>query len=208
MSTEIESQAVLLIGAVPQPITSEPAAFLIYLLLVIVIGTALASVLLRNLLFAIASFSLTMAGLAFLYLMLAPFLLFAVQLLVFTTVSALLLVGLLRMTSGLEPAPDSPFSPELILGAAAGAVLFALLGVVVGATNWPVRVTGGAFAGFGHSLTTTYIVALGVLVVLIASAALGAGLLATGRLDQRRQQPAAVGRQRGRPRNGRSEPRP
>lgn len=208
MSTEIESQAVLLIGAVPQPITSEPAAFLIYLLLAIVVGSALASVLLRNALFAIASFIATMAGVAFLYLMLAPFLLFALQLLLFTTVSALLLVGLIRMTSGLDSAPDSPFSPELIAGSAVAAVLLALLAVVVGATNWPVRVAPDFAEGIGHSLTTTYIVGLGVLVVIIASAALGAGLLRTVPVLRRGPAGGAPRPGQGRQRSGERGPRP
>ena len=77
MSTEIESLAVPLIGALPQSITDQPAVLIIYLLLIVAIGSALASVLLRSMLYAIAAFAVTMAAVAFLYLMLAPFLLFA-----------------------------------------------------------------------------------------------------------------------------------
>jgi len=141
-------------------------------------------VLLRNLVFAIAGFAISMGALALLYLMLAPFLLFAAQLLVFTAVSALLLLGLLRRTSGIEPAPDSPFSPELIAGVAVGAALLALVGLVVGATNWPVRVTG-IQAGFGGTVANQYVVALAVVVVILASGALGAALLMNQRIARR-----------------------
>ncbi|MDQ6883093.1 MAG: hypothetical protein M3077_02475 [Candidatus Dormibacteraeota bacterium] len=185
MSTEIESLAVPLIGALPQSITDQPVVLIIYVLLVVALGAALASVVLRSVLYAIAAFAITMAAVAFLYLMLAPFLLFAVQLLIFTTVSAGLLIGLLRTTTRLEEAPASPFSPELMGGAAIAAAVAALLGVVVGATNWPVRFTGGLMEGFGHALANTYIVGIAVLVVTVASAALGAGLLATQRLGRR-----------------------
>jgi NADH:ubiquinone oxidoreductase subunit 6 (subunit J) len=139
---------------------------------------------LRNLIFAIGGFAITMGALALLYLMLAPFLLFAAQLLVFTGVSAFLLLGLLRRTGGIEPAPDSPFSPELIAGVAVGSALMALVGLVVGATNWPVRITG-VQAGFGGTVANQYVVAIAVVVVLLASAALGAALLMNQRIARR-----------------------
>jgi NADH:ubiquinone oxidoreductase subunit 6 (subunit J) len=117
--------------------------------------------------------------------MLAPLLLFAVQLLVFTTASAGLLLGLLRRTSGMEPAPDSPFSPELIAGVAVSAALLALVGVVVSATNWPVRISGSASEGFSGSVLNGYVVGVAVVVVMLASAAVGAALLTNQRLTRR-----------------------
>jgi NADH:ubiquinone oxidoreductase subunit 6 (subunit J) len=165
-----------LIGALPQPITSAPLVILIYAVLVLMLGGALASVLLRNTLYAIGAFAATMVLVALLYLTIAPFLLFAVQLLVFTTVSAALLVGLLRQTAGLHSTQE-PFSREWIIGAAVAAALLALLVVVVATTSWPVRATANAGAGFGATLTNTYVVGLAVLVVIIASAALSSGLL-------------------------------
>jgi NADH:ubiquinone oxidoreductase subunit 6 (subunit J) len=174
----------LLKGLLPPAVSNQPEVLIIYLLLLLIIGSALASVVLRNLVFAIAAFSATMVAVALLYLMLAPFLLFAVQLLLFTTVSAALLVGLLRRTSGTEPPPESPFSRELIGGVAVGAVLLALVGVVVGATNWPVRIVG-ITPGLGGTLTEQYVVAIAVLVVVLACAALGAALLTNQRLSRR-----------------------
>ncbi|MEO6796994.1 MAG: hypothetical protein ABI401_05370 [Candidatus Dormibacter sp.] len=194
----------LLKGTVPHSLTDQPAVLIIYVLLVVIIGAALASVILRNVVFAIASFAVTMAAVAFVYLMLAPFLLFAVQLLLFTTISAGLLLGLLRTTTGLTPAPTSPFGSELIGGAAVGAALFALIGVVVGATNWPVKVSGGPMEGLAGTLAGTYLVGLAVLVVLVASAALGAGLLATQRLGRRPPAAASAAAPRRSPRPGRS----
>src|ERR1700704_6680612 len=95
---------------------------------------------------------------ALLYLTIAPFLLFAVQLLVFTTLSAAFLVGLLRQTAGLE-SPQEPFSREWVIGATVAALLLALLLVVVATTSWPIRASTTA-AGFGATLTNTYVVGL------------------------------------------------
>jgi NADH:ubiquinone oxidoreductase subunit 6 (subunit J) len=165
-----------LIGALPQPITSAPLVILIYAVLLLMVASALASVVLRNTLYAIGAFAATMVLVALLYLTIAPFLLFAVQLLVFTTVSAALLVGLLRQTAGLESTQE-PFGREWIVGAAVTAALLALLIVVIATTSWPIRATTSAAAGFGATLTNTYVVGLAVLVVILASAALGSALL-------------------------------
>ena len=167
---------VLLIGALPQPITEAPLVILIYGVLVLMLASALASVFLRNTLYAIGAFAATMVLVALLYLALAPFLLFAVQLLVFTTVSAALLLSLLRQTSGLASTQDR-FSREWIVGAAVAAALLALLVVVVASTSWPLGPTTNAGAGFGATLTNTYVVGLAVLAVILASSALGSGLL-------------------------------
>ena len=121
---------VLLIGALPQPITSAPLVILIYAVLVLMVASALASVWLRSAVSAIGAFAATMVLVALLYLAIAPFLLFAVQLLVFTTVSAALLIGLLRQTAGLESTQE-PFSREWIVGAAVAAALLALLLVIL-----------------------------------------------------------------------------
>jgi NADH:ubiquinone oxidoreductase subunit 6 (subunit J) len=165
-----------LIGALPQPITAAPLVILIYAVLVLMVASALASVLLRSTLLAAGAFAATMVLVALLYLTIAPFLLFAVQLLVFTTVSAALLAGLLRRTTGLQSTQE-PFSREWIVGAAVAAALLALLVVVVATTTWPARLSSNAGAGFGSNLTSTYLVGLAVLVVLLACAALGSGLL-------------------------------
>jgi NADH:ubiquinone oxidoreductase subunit 6 (subunit J) len=166
---------VLLIGA-PQPITEAPLVILIYAVLILMLASALASVLLRNALYAIGAFAATMVLVAVLYLALAPFLLFAIQLLVFTTVSAALLVALLRQTSGLQ-ATQERFSREWIIGAAVAAALLALLVVLVATTSWPVGTNANAGAGFGVTLTNMYVVGLAVLAVILASSALGSGLL-------------------------------
>ncbi len=165
-----------LIGALPQPITSAPLVILIYAVIVLMVASALATVLLRSTVFATGAFAATMVLIALLYLAIAPFLLFAVQLLVFTTVSAALLVGLLRRTAGLDSTQD-PFSREWIVGAAVAAAVLALLVLIVATTSWPVRPTVNGRAGFGATLTNTYVVGLAVLAVILASAALGGGLL-------------------------------
>jgi NADH:ubiquinone oxidoreductase subunit 6 (subunit J) len=169
---------VLLIGALPQPITEAPLVILTYAVLVLMVASALASVVFRNTLSAIGTFAATMVLVALLYLTIAPFLLFAVQLLVFTTVSAALLIGLLRRTTGLDlQSTDDPFRRAWIVAAAVAAVLLAFVLVIVATTSWPLAVTANAGPGFGETLSKTYVVGLAVLVVIIASAALGSGLL-------------------------------
>jgi NADH:ubiquinone oxidoreductase subunit 6 (subunit J) len=166
-----------LIGALPQPITSAPLVTLVYAVLILMIAGALASVVLRSTLAAVGTFSATMALVAVLYLTIAPFLLFAIQLLVFTTISTVLLIALLRETTGLQASTLAPLSRGWIIGAAVSAALLALLAVVVGITSWPVRVCCALPESFGGTLTSTYEVGLAVLAVVLATSALGAGLL-------------------------------
>jgi NADH:ubiquinone oxidoreductase subunit 6 (subunit J) len=166
-----------LIGDLPQPITSAPLVLFVYLVLILMVGSALASILLRNTLYAVGAFAASMVLVSLLYLTIAPFLLFALQLLVFTTVSAALLIGLLRETTGLKPTTLGPLSREWIIGAAVSAAVMALLGVVLAATSWPIGFCCGIIVGLGPVLTNTYPVGLAVLAVILASAALGSGLL-------------------------------
>ena len=176
-----------LIGALPQhlssasPITSAPLVLFVYLVLILMLIAAMASVLFRNTLWAIGSFAVSMALLALLYLTIAPLLLFAVQLVVYTAVSGGLLLGLLRLTSGLERPPISPFSRQWIVGGAVAAALGALLVLVAALTSWPVDLAQRGALPVPHPSSATpvdaYIVGLGTLVVLIASAALGSALL-------------------------------
>jgi NADH:ubiquinone oxidoreductase subunit 6 (subunit J) len=166
-----------LIGALPQPITSAPLVLFVYLVLILLIGSALASVLLRNTLYGIGAFAASMVLVALLYLAIAPFLLVAVQLLVFTTVSAALLIGLLRSTTGLKASSVGRLSPEWIIGAAVSAALFALLALVLGATAWPVHLCCSLPESVADVLANSYAVGLAVLAVILGSAALGSGLL-------------------------------
>ena len=166
-----------LIGALPQPITSAPLVLFVYLVVILLLGSALACVLLRNTLYAIGAFAGSMVLVALLYLAIAPFLLVAVQLLVFTTISAALLIGLLRATTGLRASSVGRLSPEWIIGAAVSAVMFALLALVLGATAWPVQACCALPDSFSGVLGSTYAVGLAVLAVILGSAALGSGLL-------------------------------
>ena len=166
-----------LIGAPPQPITSAPLVFFVYLVLILLIGSALASVLLRNTLYAVGAFAASMVLLALLYLAIAPFLLVALQLLVFTTVSAVLLIGLLRATTRLGASSVGRLSPEWIIGGAVSAVMFALLALVLGASSWPVQSCCAIPESFAGVLGNAYAVGLAVLAVIVGSAALGSGLM-------------------------------
>ena len=191
----------MLIGTLPAPITSAPLVILIYAVLVLMVAAAVASLLLRNSLYAIGAFCATMLLVAILYLTIAPALLFAVQLLAFTTIGATILVALLRQTTGLQGASVGPFSPEWIVGAGVSAALLALVGVIMAATKWPVQVCCSAMASFTDTLSNTYVVAIWTLAILLASAALGCGLLLAAPTrpsirGESRRGPAAPGRRR------------
>jgi NADH:ubiquinone oxidoreductase subunit 6 (subunit J) len=166
-----------LIGTLPAPIASAPLVILIYVVLILMLGSALASVLLQDTRYVGGAVVGTMLLVALLYLTLAPALLFAVQLLVFTVVSAVLVIGMLQRTTRLEATAVGPFSREWIVGGAAAAVFLALLVVVLAATAWPVRPCCSVVEELGSTLTNAYVVALATAVVLLTSAALGAGMI-------------------------------
>ena len=167
----------MLIGALPAPITSAPVVILIYAVLLLMIAAALASVLLRNILYAVGAFAATMLLVAILYLTIAPALLFGAQVLLVTTLSAAMLIALLRQTTGLEPSAVGPFSREWVVGAAVSAALLALVGLVMLATSWPVRTCCALSGTLTNVLSNTYVVALWTLAILLGSAALGCALL-------------------------------
>ncbi|TMD24098.1 MAG: hypothetical protein E6I99_03925 [Chloroflexi bacterium] len=176
-----------LIGALPQPIASAPAitsaplVLFIYLVLILLLVTALTSAVVRNTVWAIGSFASSMALLALLFLTIAPFLLFAVQLVIYTTISGGLLLGVLRQTTSLERPPSIPFNRTWIAGGAIAAAVGSLLLLVVAATNWPVDLLQRGVLSLPHpfvqTLLDTYAVGLATLVVLMGSAALGTVLL-------------------------------
>ena len=199
----------MLIGSLPEPITSAPLVILIYVVLIVMIASALAAVLLRNILYSIGAFAVTMVMIALLYLTIAPFLLFAIQLLVFTTISAAVLIGMLRLTTGVESVSAGPFSREWIAGGAVAAVALAVVAVVAAATAWPVRICCGLGQIGFSTLTDTYLVGLATVIVLLASAALGAGLLvlAPTLAPPRRGAPPARPSPQGGGRDGGTRPR-
>jgi NADH:ubiquinone oxidoreductase subunit 6 (subunit J) len=175
---------------------------------ILMLVTAVTSVVVRNLLWAVGSFATSMALLALLYLTIAPFLVFAVQLVIYTTVSTGLLLGLLRQTSGLEHPPISSFARQWMAGGAVTAALGALLVLVIAlapATPWPAEPFRAGIISQPFSiratLLDTYLVGLATLVVLIASAALGSVLLLAKprSVQHRRKEPPA---DRGRRRSG------
>lgn len=166
-----------LIGTLPAPISSAPLVILIYVVLILMVASALASVVFQDARLVMGAFVATMLLAALLYLTMAPALLFAVQLLIFTLISAVLTIGMLRRTSGFQATAVGPFSREWIAGGAVAAVLAALLVVVLAATAWPVHIRPSIVEDFGSTLTNAYVVALATVVVVLASAALGVSLM-------------------------------
>ena len=166
----------LLIGALPQPITSAPLALTVYATLILMVASALASVLLRDTLYSIAGFVGTMVFLGILYVAIAPWEVVAVQLVIVAGVNAALLVALLRDTTGLRASSIGPFSREWTVGAAVSSLLFAVLGGVVGAASWPVKVCCSVSVGFGQTLLDGYVIGIWTLALVLGSAAMGSGM--------------------------------
>jgi NADH:ubiquinone oxidoreductase subunit 6 (subunit J) len=188
----------LLKGAVLVPITSPGLVILIYIVLALMLVAALTTVLVRDLFFSVGAFAATLLLVAILYLAMAPFALFAVQLVIFAGVSALIVVWLLRDTTGLERQRVGPFSREWIIGGGVAAAVLALIALVVGVTAWPAGCCAPSLVtGFGDSVTNSYVVGLATTVIVLASGAVGASLVLR-RIPRTRPSAAAGTRRQGR----------
>src|SRR5258706_14232678 len=94
---------------------------------VLIVGSAVAAMMMRNLVHCALSLILTFAGLAALYLQLdAPFVGFA-QILVYVGAVAILIVFAILLTRGAELMPQPIFSSGWTVGAAVAIVVFVLL---------------------------------------------------------------------------------
>ena len=160
------------------------------------VASALASVLLRSALYAVGAFCGTMLLVAILYLTIASPLVFAVQLVLYTAISAALLLAVLRQTTGIDgAAPVGPFSREWIIGGGVAAAFLALLGLVMALTKWPVSTCCALSTGVFDTLSDSYVVAIWTLAILVGSAALACGLLLTSTtLASFRSEPRRSGR--------------
>ncbi len=154
--------------------------FAFILIAILLLGSALAAILLRNLVHAVLALTVTFASLAALYLQLAAQFVGFAQLLVYVGAVAILIVFALLLTRGAEPSGTSIFARGWGLGAGVALLLFCLLAAIE-LSGFPARVSAPPSASvreIGIQLMTNYVLPLEILGLLLTAALIGAVLIA------------------------------
>jgi NADH-quinone oxidoreductase subunit J len=152
------------------------------LLAIVTAGSAIAVMLLRNLVHCALALAVTFLGLAAVYLQLeAQFVGFA-QVLVYIGAVAILIVFAILLTRGTAPPEVSVFSGGWLAGAAVAVVVFLLLGSVVVCSSSVRRPVPPApqttVSQLGEVLMQKYVLPLEVIGLLLTAALIGAVLIA------------------------------
>jgi NADH-quinone oxidoreductase subunit J len=152
------------------------------ILALLTLASAVAAMVLRNLVHCALSLTVTFAGLAALYLQLgAQFVGFA-QLLVYVGAVAILIVFAILLTRGSEVPAQGVFSSSWIAGVTVGLAVFAVLGGIILSsrvvTSDRPPAPAAAVSQIGNQLMTKYILPLEVLGLLLTVALLGAVMVA------------------------------
>jgi NADH-quinone oxidoreductase subunit J len=152
------------------------------ILAVLTLASAVAAMILRNLVHCALALAVTFAGLAAFYLQLnAEFVGFA-QILVYIGAVAILIVFAILLTRGSEPPAQAIFSSSWVVGLAITIAVFAVLGGL----SLTSKALGAGVATephptvrqLGDQLMTTYILPLEVLGLLLTTALIGAVIIA------------------------------
>ncbi len=154
------------------------------ILALLTVGSAAAAMCLRNLVHCALTLTVTLAGLAMLYLQLdAQFAGFA-QVLVYIGGVAILIVFAIFLTRGSEPSGQRVFSPGALVGLGIAAVVFAILcwtilssGVVKGRQEMP-PAPEATVGQIGGQLMNKYVLPLEVAGLLLTAALIGAAIIA------------------------------
>jgi len=155
---------------------------------VLVLGSAAAAMLLRNLIHCVLCLTLTFAGMAAVYLQLgAEFVGFA-QILVYVGAVAILVVFAILLTRGDEsPGGSALAQPSWLVGISIAALVFGCLALSIAASTIP-RVAPSASEAtvrqLGQALMTRYVLPLEVLGLLLTAAMMGAVVLALPEKDE------------------------
>jgi NADH-quinone oxidoreductase subunit J len=149
---------------------------------VLIVGSAVAAMTMRNLVHCALSLILTFAGLAAIYLQLdAPFVGFA-QILVYVGAVAILIVFAILLTRGSEPPTQPVFSSGWIVGTAVAVAVFGLLAWMIARSGVLARVAGNdpqmTVRQIGDQLMSTYVVPLEVAGLLLTAALIGGVIIA------------------------------
>ena len=156
---------------------------------VLTVASAAAAMCLRNLVHCALALTLTLAGLALLYLQLdAQFAGFA-QVLVYIGAVAILLVFAILLTRGSEPSNQRIFSPGAWVGLGVAAAVFAILcwsvltsSAVRGAEPAP-SAPEATVGQIGARLMNNYVLPLEVAGLLLTAALIGAAIIAMREKD-------------------------
>ena len=155
-------------------------AFII--LAALTLAGGLAAMFLRNLVHCALALTVTLAGLAMLYLQLnAQFVGFA-QILVYIGAVAILIVIAILLTRGKDQVRQPAFSANWLAGAVIAATVFALFSGLIVASSISRSAPGPAMEvtvrQLGDELMTTYVLPLEVLGLLLTAALIGAVIIA------------------------------
>lgn len=156
--------------------------WLLALLAVITLGSAVAALSLRNLVHCALMLMLTFAGLAGIYLQLDAQFVGFVQILVYVGAVAILIVFAILLTRGSEPPRESIFSSTWAVGVAIASGVFGLLAAVILSSRAlkcvlrpPPDVT---VRQIGDQLMGKFVLPLEILGLLLTAALIGAVLIA------------------------------
>jgi NADH-quinone oxidoreductase subunit J len=153
-----------------------------YVIAILIVGSAVAAMSLRNLVHCALSLAVTFAGLALAYLQLqAQFVGFA-QVLVYVGAVAILIVFAILLTRGGDSEKEAILSPGWVWGLGIAALVFVVAGgAVVSSKLLPTvqRATPAATVKqIGDQLMTQYILPLEVIGLLLTAALIGAVIIA------------------------------
>lgn len=153
-----------------------------YLLAVLTVGGALATVLLKQLVHAALAVTIAFAGLAFLFLSLdAQFAGFA-QILVYIGAVAILIVFAILLTRSSDLPKEGVFSRSWFAGLVLAAAIFAVLGwaVLQSANSLPQQSATPSVSvhDIGVALVDRYVLPLEILALLLTAATIGAVIVA------------------------------
>jgi len=153
-----------------------------YLVALMIVGSAVAAMSLRNLVHCALSLAVTFAGLGLAYLQLqAQFAGFA-QVLVYVGAVAILIVFAILLTRGSEPEPEAILSPGWLWGLGIAALTFVVSGGAILSSKLLPAIQGepptATVKQIGDQLMTKYILPLEVVGLLLTAALIGAVIIA------------------------------
>jgi NADH-quinone oxidoreductase subunit J len=159
---------------------------LFFILALLTLASAVAAVVLRQLIHGALCLALSFFGLALIYLQLGAQYIGLVQVLVYVGAVAILLVFAILLTRGVEASSEPRWSRSPWVGVGIAGVTFVALGLALVRSavgqDWPepaVTVAGeAAVIRIGLGLMTEYVVPLLVVAVLLTAALIGAVLIA------------------------------
>lgn len=156
---------------------------IVFLLLAgLTVGSAVAAMVLRNLVHCALSVAVTFLGLAAIYLNLnAQFVGFA-QILVYVGAVAILILFAILLTRGSEPAGQRMFAVSWISGLAVSALVLGVVGWAIMKTKAlpeaGASIVAAPVKAIGQELMTTYVMPLQVAGLLLTATLIGAVILA------------------------------